>query len=534
MTMNLIQIQDRLKSLPNDPRVMQLLTGYANGQSPHVPPYLALGELNRRKGEMERAQMEQAGQPPGGTVKDQIEQQTGVMALKQGQQQQAMQNMMQQGMQGAAPVPQGTPQPQPQGQVMAAAGGGLASLAPKGYRSGGVIAFKAGNLVDPDAEDDDDEESAGEYSTDAKAMLARLMQEAAQRRNMKAPTAESPMTARKRMIAENPEQFGILGTPVGQEAVKRLDEVQGAKRAELATQREELAKSKPGILQLLGQAAMGTRGQKGGSALASILGGYSELASGADAKQLQQEQGLRMRELELQQAKAEALNKVEDAQRSQAEGNIDKARKEIEDAQKIAKDVGISLNTLLGRQITAAGSVAGRESAANITAKAKVEAAKITGNKPEKLTDQASGIAILEADIRSKNPDMSDTEVKAEALRQYRLGTPAGLGVVQRTTSDAMTALSKFKLLNSRDWKKYVDGMGGDVVAASKAYVDDYKAGILPQALMPRAEAKPTETKPAAAPTSSPPVNLLKEGVETKFTNGQTWTLKNGKPVQVK
>jgi hypothetical protein len=76
--------------------------------------------------------------------------------------------------------------------------------------------------------------------------------------------------------------------------------------------------------------------------------------------------------------------------------------------------------------------------------------------------------------------------------------------------------------------------MGGDVVAASKAYVDDYKAGILPPALMPRAEAKPTETKPAAAPTSSPPVNLLKEGVETKFTNGQTWTLKNGKPVQVK
>jgi hypothetical protein len=532
--MNLIQIQDRLKSLPNDPRVMQLLTGYANGQSPHVPPYLALGELNRRKVEAEKNQMQQAGQPPGGTVKDQIEQQAGVMALKQGQQQQAMQNMIQQGMQGAAPVPQGTPQPQPQGQVMAAAGGGLASLAPKGYRSGGVIAFKEGNLVDPDAEDEGDEESAGEYPTDAKAMLARLMRQAEVIQNAKAPKVESRDETTKRMIAADPDRYGILNTPVGQDAVKRLDEVQGAKRAELATQREELAKSKPGILQLLGQAAMGTRGQKGGSALASILGGYSELASGADAKQLQQEQGLRMRELELQQAKAEALNKVEDAQRSQAEGNIDKARKEIEDAQKIAKDVGISLNNLLGRQITAAGSLSGRESAANIAAKAKIDAANITGNKPERPTDQASGIAILEADIRSKNPDMSDTEVKAEALRQYRLGTPAGFGVAQRTTSDAMTALSKFKLLNSKDWKKYVDDMGGDVVAASKAYVDDYKAGILPRALMPRAEAKPTETKPAAAPTSSPPVNLLKEGVETKFTNGQTWTLKNGKPVQVK
>jgi len=139
MTMNLIQIQDKLKSLPNDPRVMQLLTGYANGQNPQVPPYLALGELNRRKVENERKQMEQAGQPPGGTVKDQIAQQTGVMALQQGQQQQAMQRMMQQGMQGCAPAPQGTPQPQPQ--TRPAASVGLASLR-RGYRSGGVIAVE--------------------------------------------------------------------------------------------------------------------------------------------------------------------------------------------------------------------------------------------------------------------------------------------------------------------------------------------------------------------------------------------------------
>jgi hypothetical protein len=41
---------------------------------------------------------------------------------------------------------------------------------------------------------------------------------------------------------------------------------------------------------------------------------------------------------------------------------------------------------------------------------------------------------------------------------------------------------------------------------------------------------------PAAAPavSSTPPVSKLKEGVATKFGNGQTWTLKNGQPVQVK
>jgi hypothetical protein len=336
------------------------------------------------------------------------------------------------------------------------------------------------------------------------------------------------------MTEADPDRYGILNTPIGQNAVRRLDELQGNRRAELATQREELAKSKPGILQLLGQAAMGTRGQKGGSALASILGGYSELASGAEAKQLQQSQALRMRELELQQAKAEALNKVEDAQRSQAEGNIDKARKEIEDAQKIAKDLGISLNTLLGRQITAAGSVAGRLGAAEIAARAKIAAAKTTGNKPETSTDQTRGIAIHAADIRSKNPGMSETQVQAEALRQYRLGTPAGMGVVQRTTSDAMAALSKFKLMDSKGWKRYVDGMGGDVVAASKAYVDDYKAGVLPPALMPRAEAKPTETKPTPTKPAAgiTPAQFdaqwakLKPGQSLVGPDGETYTKK--------
>ena len=31
-----------------------------------------------------------------------------------------------------------------------------------------------------------------------------------------------------------------------------------------------------------------------------------------------------------------------------------------------------------------------------------------------------------------------------------------------------------------------------------------------------------------------PPINLLKEGIHTSFTNGQTWTLRNGQPIQVK
>jgi hypothetical protein len=47
-------------------------------------------------------------------------------------------------------------------------------------------------------------------------------------------------------------------------------------------------------------------------------------------------------------------------------------------------------------------------------------------------------------------------------------------------------------------------------------------------------EAPPTPGESSAhAGTTSPPANLLKEGVHTTFKNGQTWTLQGGKPVQV-
>ena len=332
--MNLIQIQDKLKSLPNDPRVMQMLTAYANGQNPQVPPYLALGELNRRKVLMEEQQAASAGQPPGGTVKDQIQQQTGVMALQQGRQQQAMQQMARQAAAGV-PVPQGIAQPQPQAQAMAA--GGLASLRP-GYRSGGIVAFSGGDLV-PSPE---------------RVEYERLMREAEEERKKGPPAREDYFARQARLIKENPEMLGALARPIGQDALARLEDLQAARRAELEKQKEELAGSKPGILQLLGQAAMKSQGQKGMSALASILGGYSELSSGASAKQLQQEQALRMKELDLQQAKADVLNKVEEARRAYAAGNMDKAEAYMKEGEDIAAKHGVSMTNLLGKQVSAA------------------------------------------------------------------------------------------------------------------------------------------------------------------------------------
>jgi len=157
--MNLIQVQEHLKDMP-----MRAIMEYANGKNPQVPPYLALGELNRRK------QMEQtakAGQPPQGTVKDRIEKDlTGQAAdlMQAGAAKQAQSNeQLQQSLMGQPqPVPEGTPQPpqpeeeMPQMQQMAA--GGLTSLPTGGMfkfaGGGGVVAFADGDLVEDRAKEE--------------------------------------------------------------------------------------------------------------------------------------------------------------------------------------------------------------------------------------------------------------------------------------------------------------------------------------------------------------------------------------------
>jgi len=146
--MNLVQIQDRLKDMP-----LKAVMMYANGMNPEVPPYLALGELNRRK------KMEQAMQPaqmPQGTVKEQLEKEVGLAALQkqlvdqlqtQGLRQQ--QSAMSQGQQMArmpGPAPQGVPQPEVPEEM---ADGGIATIRVPDdqfeFGSGGIVAFAGGS-----------------------------------------------------------------------------------------------------------------------------------------------------------------------------------------------------------------------------------------------------------------------------------------------------------------------------------------------------------------------------------------------------
>ena len=130
--LNLVQLQERLKDVP-----MQALMKYANGANPQIPPFLALGELNRRKKMQENAASEQAVEMEGApTVKEQIEQAAGLLALQGNRQQQAARQ--QAGVQAAMPMAAPNTTTSEPAQL---AGGGFIDdiVVPRDYQRGGMV-----------------------------------------------------------------------------------------------------------------------------------------------------------------------------------------------------------------------------------------------------------------------------------------------------------------------------------------------------------------------------------------------------------
>jgi hypothetical protein len=136
--MNLVKISEDLKGVP-----LQALQAYMNGMNPEVPPYLAQAEMMRRQKAMEKQKLAEGAQGQMPSVKEQLEQSAGLMALQQQRQQQGMQQMAQQAQGRPMPAGEGVPQPerQPEGGVAALdipeetfemAGGGIV-----GYQAGG-------------------------------------------------------------------------------------------------------------------------------------------------------------------------------------------------------------------------------------------------------------------------------------------------------------------------------------------------------------------------------------------------------------
>ena len=192
--MNLVQINERLKDLP-----MQVLQQYANGMSPEVPPYLALGELQRREtAQKQMATAQGAAQGPQPSVKEQVEQKAGLMALQQMQQQQMAQQMQQP--RGPMPVPPGAPQPEAQPQPEMMARGGLAGIPVRRdmfeYAGGGIIAFAKGETV----EDPRRERKPGESFADFRKRMFDLDLQLQRERNESERSSRE--AERQRLLAE--------------------------------------------------------------------------------------------------------------------------------------------------------------------------------------------------------------------------------------------------------------------------------------------------------------------------------------------
>ena len=237
--MNLVQINERLKDLP-----MQVLQQYANGMNPEVPPYLALGELQRR--EMSQKQMataQGAQQGPQPSVKEQVEQKAGLMALQQMQQQQVAQQMQQP--RGPMPAPAGVPQPEPQPEAMMARGG-LAGIPVRRdmfeYAGGGIIAFAKGGDVAEKYERETAEMGEGkrmQFSPDVQAYAKQLRAAASAEQEGFAERERQRMLSQSREIA--PEREAAMAGPnTTEETMRRVGPMTAPKFAD-----PRMAQAKP-------------------------------------------------------------------------------------------------------------------------------------------------------------------------------------------------------------------------------------------------------------------------------------------------
>lgn len=389
MSVNLIQIQERLKDVPM-PNVMQ----YANGANPEVPPYMALAELNRRKQAQQNAQQPQA---PQGTVKDHIEQEVagiaGMAAFGQmpGQQPGQPPQGAPQGMpQGA---PQGAP---PQAPPVQAAEGGLMSLPVRDFNfgSGGIVAFAEGDEVVDDETDDDEDvaPSAAPAATrslgtqvamsptaDLEKYKALMEQRLAER----TPVTLSPLQMEKKLAKEDPEQYAILRAKPGAEYMQGIEAALQARNSEAEKQRMENAKLKElNTYGLLAKAANSTRGMTGGlgSQIAQMLGTFGQGYAGVEEKATAQEQALREDLLKRNELKNAAQFEVEKLQRAKADGDVKAEYAHAANLAKLQNALSVSQNGLLKGAISGAYGAAGKQYAADVAAKAKVEAATKAAN----------------------------------------------------------------------------------------------------------------------------------------------------------
>jgi hypothetical protein len=329
--MNLIQIQEHLKDLPT-----QVIMSYANGQNPEVPPYMALGELNRRKTSEQRK-----AEPPTQSVKEKLESEVGGQGMPQAPQGMPPQGIAQLPAGQMPQSPQAMP-PAPQGMPPGMAAGGLAELPVRddmfNYAPGGIVAFGGGGEAD--------EETAGE--AEARAGMASQIQgppasaippsglqslvgpaidiiKQGLKGDAGVPEVINPEAAKQEAIRRDPRLAAILNKIPGEEYLALVDKLKAQNEANKTKFQENEKRMGLGALgDALIAAGEATRGQKGyGAAFAGFGKSYS--ASSAEQIKRQQAQQALERQQEIEVAKLQSDS--DNLRMAYATGDIDKIAK---------------------------------------------------------------------------------------------------------------------------------------------------------------------------------------------------------------
>jgi hypothetical protein len=346
--MNLIQIQEHLKDLPT-----QAIMSYANGQNPQVPPYMALGEMNRRKSMEQRA-----AQAPDSSVKEKLESELNQQVALPGVGQGMNMRMNPAGM--PRPMPAVQPQMAPQmpkmpiqpaarpmppqqmaqpGSIPAGApgmaGGGLANLPISNrmfnYAPGGIVAFADESneqLVLPPGES-----VSGTYSGEQapEKLPVDLANQILRKRLMGQVDLPEPVSrdqARAEVLAKNPQLAGIIDKLPGDTLTKLASQLEQQNLAQRSKFQEgEGRQGLAALSQALIAAGEATRGQKGMGGIGAAFGGFGKTYNAATAAQ--EERAAKQQALERAQTieTMKLQSDIEQMQRAFAEGRIDEAMK---------------------------------------------------------------------------------------------------------------------------------------------------------------------------------------------------------------
>jgi hypothetical protein len=326
---------------------------YANGQNPQVPPYMALGEMNRRKNMEQRA-----AQAPNSSVKEKLEGELAQQIALPGVGQGMNMRMNPEGM--PEPMPAVQPQMAPQmpkmqnpplaqktppqqmsqpGSIPAGApgmaGGGLATLPVDpdmfSYAPGGIVAFaNEDNEQLVPAADSEAVASGGAASGD-QGLPVSLANQILRDRLMGRSNLPQPVdrdVVRAEVLAKRPELAGILNKLPGEALGKLATELESQNKAQ--RERFQEGEGRQGLAALsnaLIAAGEATRGQKGFGGIGAAFGGFGKAynASTAEAEQRAARQQAAERAQTIETMKLQS--DIEQMQRAFAEGDIDKAMK---------------------------------------------------------------------------------------------------------------------------------------------------------------------------------------------------------------